>query len=429
MKIAIINQESSIGGWNYLCLLAKALKKISPNIEITIFTKKIYNDDLTNFINDLKSFDIRIERFEKLNTEFVKKNIAKNKLVNSIFNKIRLLYFNTITKHKKSSILSEYNLLFYSWPFALTPIDINVPMFFIPHDFIVSHFFGSYLNNYVYKRETWLCLKTKMEQFFQKGTPIVSTPFIKDEIKRLFPKYADKTNVVYLSKLNDFNPPSINEIKMVLEKYDIKNEYILYANNAQLHKNMGQVISAYYYVKQKHPNIKLIITGFGTENIRCIVNSPYYADFIEDEGKYDIKSLGEIPYEDFSAILQGAKMVINASLCEAGSGSGLDAWSMGVPFVMSDIPAFKQQLDYLGTKAELFDPRNSSDIARAIIHLLDNPQIAKENAKISKEAMEKYTWEDVARQYLEIFEKGITISNATPIKNDYNKQLVQGGIK
>jgi glycosyltransferase involved in cell wall biosynthesis len=168
-------------------------------------------------------------------------------------------------------------------------------------------------------------------------------------------------------------------------------------------------LGAYYCVKQRYPNVKLIITGFGTENIRGISNSPYYIDWLQENGdtQYDVESLGLLEDDDFYTLMQGAKMVINASLCEAGNGSGLDAWKIGTPVVMSNIPAFQNQLDFLGVKAELFDPRNATDIARAILHLLDNPDIAQQNVEISKQAMARYTWEDVANQYLTIFEKGL----------------------
>ena len=92
-------------------------------------------------------------------------------------------------------------------------------------------------------------------------------------------------------------------------------------------------------------------------------------------------------------------------MCEAGSGNSLDAWNVKIPVAMSDIPAFKQQLEFLGTKAEIFDPRNSHDIAKAILKILDNPELSKKNAEASKKAMEKYNWKDVAQQYINIFEE------------------------
>ena len=131
-------------------------------------------------------------------------------------------------------------------------------------------------------------------------------------------------------------------------------------------------------------------------------------DHTLDDTDWDVKGIGLISDDDFSALMQGAKMCINASLCEAGAGSGLDAWSIGTPMVMSNIPAFKDQLNFLGVRAELFEPRESRDIARAINKLLDNPKLAKENAKISKQAMNKYSWNIVAKEYINVFEKYVS---------------------
>lgn len=410
MKIGIINQTGSTGSWNYMYSLVQALKKNYPDLDITIFLDCVYQDYFNVMINKLTDIGIKTEQlipFDKNDSnKFVIKNKTKNKFLNKIINKVRRLLFNLKKNRNKKNYL-DFDLIFYTWPYEITPLGVDIPMFFIAHDFILSHFFGSYMGNNVYSNLVWNEIRPQLESFYEKGIPIVSSPFIKEEAKRIFPQYADKVNVVFLTKLNDFTELSDEQITTVLKKFDINNDYILYANNAQLHKNLGQVVSAYYYIKQKYPNIKLIITGFLTDNATCIVNNPYYADFVNDTEEYDIKALGEVPSEDFSALLQGAKMVINASLCEAGSGSGVDAWSMNTPLVMSDIPPFKQQIEFLGTKAELFDPRNSKDIARAVLKLLDNPELARENARISKENIDKYTWDDVAKQYFEIFKNGV----------------------
>ena len=65
-----------------------------------------------------------------------------------------------------------------------------------------------------------------------------------------------------------------------------------------------------------------------------------------------------------------------------------------------------QQLKFLGTKAKVFDPRNSKDIARKIIDILDNYEEAKKETEISKEEINKYTLKDFGQKYIDIFKKG-----------------------
>jgi glycosyltransferase involved in cell wall biosynthesis len=78
---------------------------------------------------------------------------------------------------------------------------------------------------------------------------------------------------------------------------------------------------------------------------------------------------------------------------------------------MSDIPPFRDQLEFYRTKAELFDPRNSKSLADAVIRVLENPDLARRMVTTSQKVLQEYTWEDVAHQYINIFKQethGIT---------------------
>jgi glycosyltransferase involved in cell wall biosynthesis len=281
----------------------------------------------------------------------------------------------------------------------------SLPVFFVPHDYIISHFFGMGIHNQIWGRDWYKNYKQNLSPFFEHGHAIVSSNFVKMDFLSHFPN-AD-INVVYLSALNNYTIIPKDKIIKTVKKYDINTNYIVWASNGMLHKNLNQMLGAYYYVKQKYNDLKLIITGHGTGEIRLRSTSHYYADQLINEDEWDIAGFGEFSENDFSCIIQGAKAVVNTSLYEAGNGSGLDAWSLGVPVAQSDIPSFNEQLDYLGVKAEVFDPKNDQSIADAILRILDNPKHSTENTLISKKAIDNYTWDHIAIQYYNIFLNGI----------------------
>ena len=420
MKIAFVNPWASTGTAKYLYYLSKAIKQLNPAHEITMFYNYLHSSP-PEFLTGLVAIGVKVINLQGLeSTIYHPKQKFKNEALNQLYNKFRKLRVaqkkrlklqKLFKKNSFTEYLNEFDIVHYPWPAFQEVPKISKPLFFIPHDFIYRHHFGSAL----YAREDAIKLHACYTQFLgSNAIPIVSSNYIADEFKQTFPQHAESINVVYLSSFNEFQPVEKECVASVLTQFGINPDtpYVLFANNASLHKNLGQVLGAYYLAKQHYPNLKLILTGNETEGIVGTVNCPYYADWFlgEDDIQnpaYEVKGLGLLSDNDFYTIMQGAKMVINASLCEAGSGSGVDAWQLGVPMVMSDIPAFQNQLDYLGVKAELFEPRESKDIARAILHLLDNPEIAQENARVSQEAMSRYTWEAVAKQYLAIFEKGI----------------------
>jgi glycosyltransferase involved in cell wall biosynthesis len=402
MKIAIINQAASTGGWKYLYFLAQGIKAVDSTHAITVFYRSLKSLP-SQILEQLSELNVQLVKLKQRDFKYIPKRKFKNSVANKLYNTIRetKLTLKRIGYPSITQQLNQFDVVHYAWPYNIEPFQTSTPSFFIPHDFIYSHFMGT-PGAYSLKKSHHL--KQEHAQFLSVAKPIVSTPFIAKELQQLFPQYSEQISVVYLSHFNEFTPLDTLTIKERLKNLQITDDYILYANNISPHKNLGQVIGAYYYVKQRYPHLKLIITGDTTDGLQGTVNCPYYVDWLTDaDHSYDVKSFGLLEDDAFYTLMQGAKMVINPSLCEAGSGSGLDAWTLGVPMVMSDIPAFKDQLNFLGVKAELFEPRESKDIARAILHLLDNPDIAEENVRLSKEAMQRYTWVDVAKQYLSIF--------------------------
>ena len=412
MNLAIVNQTASTGGWRYLYMLVKNIVQLRPDFDITIFI-----NDITGIeeAEKLKQIGIKMQPIENPREEklFERKIFFHIHFFDHIYNTIRKRKYKKRCKKNAASnknaldTLNKYDVVFYAWPYGIVAPDITKPLFFIPHDFIISHGFGVDGCGFYYKDLWFKSFFPQLKTFVdKKAIPIVSSEFIKDEYNRVFPDSENKPHVVYLSKFNEYKKKSPVEIQNTLDKYDIHNDYILFANNNMPHKNLSQVIAAMYYVKQKHPDVKLVISGYRNNDILGKINCPYYMDHTEKEDDWDIKGIGLLSDADFSAVLQGAKMCINASFCEAGAGSGIDAWSIGTPMVMSDIPSFKNQIEFLGVKAELFEPREARDIARAIIKLLDNPDLVRENVEISQKAMERYTWEIVAQKYINLFEEG-----------------------
>ena len=399
MKIAvIINSNMSTGGWRYVALLLLALLENIPNLFIDIYTSA-YNSEL----HDVSRHE-RVRVFHKRFKRYIPKQKCRFKILNNCINHIRRAIKALPNVLLRKQLLQEkYDLCFYPWPYGSEPIEVDIPMVFVPHDFTLSHFFS--LSGY--QQSIAMQVYALLGKFFAAGNAIVSTPFIKDEMLYRFPEHSEKINVIYLSKLNAYSVLSTQQISNLLIKYHIHDNYILWAHNNAPHKNLGQLLGAFYYLKQKYPSLKLLLTGHGTGNFRLKITSRYYADYVGENDDWDIRGLGEIPTDDYSAVLQGASAVVTTSLCEAGNGSGLDAWSMAVPVAMSNIPAFQQQLMRLDVKAELFDPRNDKDIADAISRILDNPSLARKNAQYSKIALEKYTWEHVAKQYAEVFSETI----------------------
>lgn len=414
MRIGVVNQTASVGGWRYLGMLLDGIKQISPNIEITLYVNSFETSE------ELISLERRGLRVKKIKyglsgsfLHFHSRIFFGRAFIDKPLNFLRKLVFkyrNRKALAERLSLSKEFDdmdVIFYSWPYGIDPVETKAQIFYIPHDFIVSHGFGLDGVGFYY-RDFWKATKENLQKFVNRNArPIVSSNFIKDEYRRVFPMANHLPKVIYLAKFNNYKRIESDLVKDKLRDIGVIGDYVLFANNNMPHKNLAQAIGAMYYVKQKYPDLKLIVSDHGNNNICGVVHSPFYMDHCDENDNWDVKGLGLVSNDTFAALLQGAKVVLNCSLCEAGAGSALDAWSMGTPVVLSKIPAFEEQVKFLGTEAVFVDPRNSKDIALGILKIIDNPSLASSMALKSREAMGNYGWGEVAEQYLDAFEEAI----------------------
>ena len=393
MKIAVIHNEGSVGSWRWVCAVFGAVKKYYPETKITVFCRKnvACPKDIMNVMQDL-GFTISEVNFKKMKFINKKHNNIFAKLIDRFKRRKERQFIDTVNKN--------FDLAFNTWFYDTEVINFDIPYF------IFTHYFGHHVGN-VYNRSWWKDVRDRLQRYFHAGAiPCVTTNYVANELRRTFPEYSGdihQVSVVVNNNMKQLSQPDVNKI---MSGFEIKDDYILLATNNMHHKNSHAALTAYYYVKQKYPNLKMIIVGYGTDGVRVKMNCPYYADHVEENDDYDIKSLGLVSDLEINALIQNAKILLNVSLCEAACGSGMDAWFLGTPTAISDIPPYKEQVETLGVKTEFFNPKNSEDIAQSLLKLLDNQEYAKDNVRKSKEALKTvYTEKDMADNYMAVFKK------------------------
>ena len=67
---------------------------------------------------------------------------------------------------------------------------------------------------------------------------------------------------------------------------------------------------------------------------------------------------------------------------------------------MSNIPSFKEHINFLGVKAEVFDPHNPLSIYKKISKILNmNTKKKKKIINISRQGVKKVNWKNVTNEY------------------------------
>ncbi len=393
-RLGIVLQAASMGGWRYCRRLIESILKERADLKIWIFAGT-ENRELLKEIQQLQETDP-----DRLAVKFLMANPtqSRSRVVRRFQRLLRWVRGKNKVSDPTVALLNQCDLVFYAWPFGIELPSLDVPVAFIPHDLNYTHFFGAFIVDHAAYR--W---QLEIHQkWFKHGHPVVSSQFIADEIRAVFRPAIGEPRVIPLSRLSPIGRLPDNTVAQRLKKLNVSSEYVLCVNNFSCHKNVGQVIGAFSYLGEQFPALKLVFCGYGSEGLRGRAKNSWGLDNCEKD--WNVVGLGVCSDEELVALIQRAKLVINASFYEAGNGSGVDAWALGTPVAMSSIPPFMEQIERLGVRAQVFNPRCVYEIRDAMLRILTNPAAASRDAEASQVAVEKYSWAEISREYLAFFD-------------------------
>jgi len=163
-------------------------------------------------------------------------------------------------------------------------------------------------------------------------------------------------------------------------------------------KSPNLLISAFATVLKAVPDAKLVIAGSGREEGRLsrqikdlnIANSVFL--------------VGELPKDKVAQLMAAADVFALPSKIESFGLSLLEASAIGVPVVSSNsggVPEVFQD----GFNALLYPPGDENAMAKAIIRVLQDKELARTISANALETARKFTWETAAKHTLEVYEE------------------------
>ncbi len=176
---------------------------------------------------------------------------------------------------------------------------------------------------------------------------------------------------------------------------------LLYVSRLTLQKGIWTLIKACGILSQKGiVNFKLTIVGEGHLKDEMFSLIDKYK--IRDK----INFLGWKKLEELPDIYRSADIFILPSVMEGMASVTLQAIASGLPIIVSRVEGNEDVLEegYNGLSAEYNNP---TDFADAIEKLIKQPELRKKMSKNSIEKSKQFTWESIAKKYLELYEKSI----------------------
>ena len=211
------------------------------------------------------------------------------------------------------------------------------------------------------------------------------------------------TTVIELGKDKIFQPNiNVIEIKNVLNKYSIRDDYILFIGTIEPRKNLANIILAFSRLVDQFDALKLVIVGkkgWHYDSVFLLVTK------LNLENK--VIFTGFIDEIDKPVLLVGAKLFVYPSFYEGFGIPVLEALACGTPTITSNISSMPE---VAGDAAILVNPNNIDEIYSSMIRLLTDQKLSDELRIKGPMQASKFNWIETAEQTVTTY-KSILTSN------------------
>jgi glycosyltransferase involved in cell wall biosynthesis len=221
----------------------------------------------------------------------------------------------------------------------------------------------------------------------------------KNDIINHYNIQADKIEVIPYGISPRFSPEKDAKIaQKALNKFQIKRPNVLTVGRLNPRKNLITLIKAFSSAKNTGtiPH-KLVIAGRKDYRTHDITN------FIRKNSLNEhIIFPGFIPDKELPYIYNQADLFVYPSLYEGVGLPVLEAMKSGVPVITSNNSSL---LEIIADAGITVPPLDSEQIARALINLLNNPELRSKYRHKGLERANKLNWEETASHTLAVYEE------------------------
>ena len=262
------------------------------------------------------------------------------------------------------------------------------------HDLSLLRIYNSDKNWLVYHTKQLVGKFVFRQVAKQTSHLIVPTDFVKEDIITSFGTSPKKITRTY-----EAADISVSNTKPY--KHPFK-QFILYVGQQSDYKNMRRLGEAHQQLLNMYPDLGLILVG--RLNKSALSNKEYF----DKNGYRNIHFTDFIPNEQRDWLYQQASAYVFPSLTEGFGLPGLEAMGYGAPVVSSNATCLPE---VYGDAAHYFDPLSVQDMARAINDVISDEHLQKELQRKGYKQLKKYSWERMAQQTFEVYQKALTSSS------------------
>jgi glycosyltransferase involved in cell wall biosynthesis len=235
------------------------------------------------------------------------------------------------------------------------------------------------------------------------------------DVTNLVPTAADRITLIYNAPDPQFLERRVapdsgdsapqaaaRERHRILERYQIRYPFLLYAGSIRPHKNIPRLIEAFAVVRSKvenhrgYRNLRLIIIGDEISrhpDVRRAV--------ISSRVEECVRFLGFVPFDTLRIFHEMATAFVFPSLYEGFGLPPLEAMASGTPVIASAVSSLPE---VVGGAAMLVNPEIVFDIARGITEVLLNDKLREELIVKGRKQAARFSWARTADEVLRVYD-------------------------
>lgn len=282
--------------------------------------------------------------------------------------------------------------LFHAPHYVLPPL-VHCRSVVTIHD-CIHLMFPQYLPN----RVALTYARTSMAMASKRATRVLTvSETSKHDIIRFFGTDPAKIDVIYNAFDERFGvEPNEEDVVRVRERYQLHDEFVLYAGNVKPHKNLDRLIDAFQLVRQRGlDHLKLVMIGDDISK---------YASLRRAVHKYQlhnhVRFLGYLPEETLAVMYRLAGVFVFPSLYEGFGLPPLEAMASGTPVVTSNVSSLPE---VAGDAAQLVDPYDPDSIADGIYRVLSDVDLRRSLRQKGLVRARQFSWDASVRRVREIY--------------------------
>lgn len=413
MKIAIISKyfPPDIRGGGEISAYNLAQGLAEQGVEVHVITSKNINEMPGSKFTLHPIFDVKrpLKIFEPL--------VQNELFYKSSFNALD----NFLSKHGDFDLLHAWNM--YSIPGTVMAAKRHG----IPSVITVNSHWLTCPSGQMMRNDSSICtgecdLASMFRCYSGMGFPEnIIGPFYSRQLMRKRLGFAERADaVVSISKsiesyvTNLFKPGKSYVIHNIveLEKYNLppREELmsdLLFLGNLEKPKGCEYLIRAMAEITRKIPGARLRIIGRGSGELELKKLSNHLG--LENNISFE----GFVEPEEIPSYYASTSIVVFPSIWPEPFGRiSVEAMASGRPVVATRVGGIPEVVEHKKTGL-LVEPGNSSQIAEAVLYLLENEDVAKKMGEKGKDEAKKYSSQAISIQYIEVYRH--VIDNYRPV--------------